>query len=109
MDHGKERVGTIWMECLTSEQLSQFFVSQRWANFDPNWITNSAEVFNVCAIQLSRTVANPQKVCRGIIIGTFLRPARYRPTKWELAGERLFIVKHKTLVTCVINVKVRMI
>lgn len=44
-------------------------------------------------------VADPQKVCRRIVIASSKSDPRRRFPEWELSGEGLFVVEQKALVT----------
>lgn len=55
------------METRTLEQSDELLSLHGWSDLDTNGVSYTTEIFNMSSSELSRTVANPQEVSRGVI------------------------------------------
>lgn len=73
------------------QQPRQLLAAHCWANLDPNRILDPSEIFNVRSAQLARSIADPDKVSRGV------EPFRLAPVRRvpQLARQALLILEQK--------------
>ena len=55
----------LWIERI--DQLDQFILLHTWADFAPDRVFDSAEIFDMRTVKLSRPVANPEHMRRTVI------------------------------------------
>jgi len=87
---------------LTIQQLYELFSAHTWANFDPNGVSDSAEIFDVCTRKLPCSITDPEEMRRGIIVCGWFCVGDCRESRrgdMEFSCQRLLVIEQQPFVT----------
>lgn len=86
------------------EELDQLVVLHRRADLDADWVLDTAEVFNVTAIDLPGAVSDPQEVSGSVVPALAIRgclSSRVASRMLQPSRQALFVLQNKAFVAAV--------